>query len=49
MAQTLAEPGFGFGPAAIRCAMARTYEPATDDAGSAIDGWTPPIRIVFRR
>ena len=49
MAQTLEEPGFGFGAAAIRCAMARTYEPATDDNGNAIDGWTPPIRIVFRR
>jgi hypothetical protein len=47
--QTVEEPGSGFGPAAIRCAMARTYEPATDDNGNAIDGWTPPIRIVFRR
>ena len=49
LAQTLEEPGFGFGPVATSCAMARKYKPATDDRGYAIRAWTPPIRIRFIR
>lgn len=49
MVQTIEEPGFGFGPAATRCAMARRYKPATSDRGVPISGWTPPIRIRFVR
>jgi hypothetical protein len=47
--QTLEEPGFGCGPAATRCAMARLYTPATDDQGVPIAGWTPPIHVRFVR
>jgi hypothetical protein len=43
------EPGFGFGPAATRCAMARRYRPATDDRSVPIAAWTPPFRVVFVR
>jgi hypothetical protein len=48
-AQTIDEPGYGFGPAATRCAMSRRYQPATDDRGLPIQAWTPPIRIHFVR
>jgi hypothetical protein len=49
MVQTIEEPGFGFGPAATRCAMSRRYRPATDAQGAPVSGWTPPIRIRFLR
>ncbi|HYP75597.1 MAG TPA: energy transducer TonB [Polyangiaceae bacterium] len=47
--QMLDEPGFGFDYAAARCAMARKYQPGTDDQGVPITSWTPPIRIRFIR
>ncbi|HKO50858.1 MAG TPA: energy transducer TonB [Polyangiaceae bacterium] len=47
--QTLKEPGFGFGAAATRCAMAREYEPGRDEFGVAVARWTPPIRLRFVR
>jgi hypothetical protein len=47
--QTLKEPGFGFGAAAERCAMAREYEPGRDALGVAVARWTPPIRLRFLR
>jgi hypothetical protein len=47
--QVLEEPGFGFGSAAARCAMARKYQPGTDDRGVPIASWTPPIRLRFLR
>ena len=49
LVQTLEEPGFGFGPAATRCAMARRYAPAMNEQGIAITAWTKPIRIKFLR
>jgi hypothetical protein len=47
--QLLEEPGFGFGTAAVRCAMARKYQSGTDDQGVPIASWTPPIRLRFLR
>jgi hypothetical protein len=47
--QTLEEPGFGFGSAATRCAMARKYSPASDEQGVPYAAWTPPIHLRFVR
>jgi len=47
--QVLEEPGFGFGSAAVHCAMARKYQSGTDERGVRIAGWTPPIRLRFLR
>ena len=47
--QVLEEPGFGFGSAAARCAMARKYQPGTDERGISVASWTPPIRLRFLR
>ena len=47
--QLLEEPGFGFGSAAARCAMARKYQSGTDEQGIPIASWTPPIRLRFIR
>ena len=47
--QTLEEPGFGFGQAATRCAMARSYVPGTDAQGTPVTAWTPPIHLRFIR
>jgi protein TonB len=45
----VADPGHGFGPAAIACALATRYSPARDQAGHAIDADSPPIRVRFTR
>ena len=42
------DPGNGFGPAALRCAMGRRYVPATDAQGVATVA-TAPIRVHFTR
>jgi hypothetical protein len=47
--QTLEEPGFGFGAAATRCAMARRYTPARDTNGTPFAEWTPPFNLKFVR
>jgi hypothetical protein len=47
--QVLEQPGFGFGSAATRCAMARKYQAGTDDLGVPVASWTPPIRLRFLR
>lgn len=47
--QTLDEPGYGFGTAATRCAMARKYTPGHDDRGKPIAAWTPPLHLRFVR
>jgi len=49
LVQMLEEPGFGFGSAATRCAMARKFEPGSDERGVPVTAWTPPIRIRFLR
>jgi hypothetical protein len=45
----LEDPGFGFGHAASRCALARAYAPGTDDDGAPIPSWTPPFTLRFMR
>lgn len=39
----------GFGQAALKCAAAARYTPATDDAGRPIKAVSPPIRVRFVR
>lgn len=43
------DPGYGFGAAAAKCAMAREFTPAQDAQGNPIEGMTPPIRVHFER
>jgi protein TonB len=38
----------GFGPAALRCALAQEYQPARE-GGARVAGETPPIKVRFRR
>lgn len=45
----LRDPGHGFGPAAIRCAMGQRYRPALDSKGDPIAATTPPITVRFTR
>lgn len=48
-ATVLSNPGHGFGRAARRCALSRSYQPATNRSGQAISAQTPPIRVRFTR
>jgi protein TonB len=48
-ATVVSDPGYGFGAAARRCAMARSYTPALDADGKPKVSTTPPIRVSFRR
>ncbi len=43
------DPGDGFGPAALRCARATRFTPATDADGRPIRAVSPPIRVHFYR
>jgi protein TonB len=45
----LADPGFGFGPAARLCALRTRFEPARAAAGQPIAAVSPPIRVHFFR
>lgn len=45
----LRDPGFGFGQAALACAMRTRFSPARDDAGNKIEATSPPIRVRFSR
>lgn len=47
--QLLEDPGYGFGNEAVRCVGARRFEPERDAQGTAVRGWTTPIRINFLR
>jgi protein TonB len=47
--EVMADPGFGFGPAARLCALATRFEPARDEAGQPIAALSPPIRVHFFR
>jgi biopolymer transport protein ExbD len=47
-ARVVEDPGNGFGATALRCAVARTYGPATDARGVAVAS-TTTIRIRFTR
>jgi protein TonB len=48
-AELLADPGHGFGPAALACAMRTRFTPALDTAGRAMAARSPPIRVRFTR
>lgn len=48
-ARVLSDPGYGFGAAAVKCALAKVYFPALDSAGRPIEGVTPPIRVTYMR
>ncbi len=48
-AQVMADPGYGFGTQARRCALSMRYEPALGPEGDAIAGSTPTLRFRFNR
>ncbi len=48
-ADVLADPGHGFGQAALGCARVARFEPARDRAGQPYAATSPPIRVTFRR
>jgi periplasmic protein TonB len=43
------DPGYGFGAVAQRCAMRKTYQPALNRAGEAIEQTTAPFTVRFTR
>ena len=45
--QIIRDPGYGFGQAAIACALGASYEPARNRRGEAVSGLSPRIRIRF--
>lgn len=48
-ARLVADPGHGFGRAAVACALATRFAPARDRRGQPIDAESPPIRVRFTR
>ena len=48
-ATLLNDPGHGFGPAAIACALRTRFEPARDREGKPIAALSPPVRVRFTR
>jgi len=48
-AKLLADPGHGFGAAALACAMRTHFTPALDTGGRAMAATSPPIRVRFTR
>lgn len=47
--EVLADPGYGFGQAALACAERARFESATDGTGQAYTATSPPIRVRFTR
>lgn len=47
--QTIQEPGFGFGEAAVRCVMSMRFAPALDSNGVSVESWSAPFSIQFVR
>ena len=45
----LEDPGFGFGRAARRCAMQKSFSPGLDGNGNPTTSTTPPFGVRFRR
>jgi protein TonB len=43
------DPGYGFGAVAQRCAMRKSYQPALNRAGEAIEQTTAPFTVRFTR
>jgi protein TonB len=48
-AQVVQDPGFGFGAAAVRCALGTRFVPAEDRQGRRVRAKSPPIRVRFTR
>lgn len=48
-ARIVRDPGFGFGPAAVECALRTRFIPAKDREGRTIRSESPPIRVRFTR
>ena len=48
-ATVLADPGHGFGSAALACAMRTHFTPALDAKGDPTAAASPPIRVRFTR
>jgi protein TonB len=48
-ATVLADPGHGFGPAAVACALRTRFVPARGRGGEAVRSRSPPIRVRFTR
>lgn len=48
-AEIIAEPGHGFGKAAVVCALETRFMPAHDREGHAMRASSPPIRVRFTR
>lgn len=48
-ARLLADPGFGFGEAALSCARRARFQPARDARGRAVAALSPPVRVRFVR
>ena len=47
--EVVQDPGSGFAAAALRCARATRFTPATDADGRPIRAVSPPIRVHFYR
>jgi protein TonB len=45
----VADPGVGFGRAALACARRTHFQPARDAAGAPTAAWSSPIRVHFTR
>jgi protein TonB len=43
------DPGYGFGAAAMACALGRRFIPARDRDGRPVRAKSPPIRVRFTR
>jgi protein TonB len=48
-ATVLSDPGHGFGPAALACALRTHFTPARGSKGAPIRATSPPIRVRFTR
>lgn len=48
-ASVISDPGYGFGPAAIACALHTRFNPARNARGEALRALSPPIRVRFTR
>jgi protein TonB len=48
-AHVVQDPGFGFGAAAVRCALGTHFVPAENRQGQPVRAKSPPIRVRFTR
>jgi protein TonB len=48
-ASVVSEPGYGFGAAAMTCALRTRFNPARNARGEAVRSLSPPIRVRFTR